>query len=255
MKSLLSNFIRRLAAKRNIELPRMPEPIVGSRQLTADLEMVVADHRSRTSDALFFVQVGAFDGVTGDPLRQLIEADKQMAGIMIEPRTEPFLRLSGIYAHRKNIRLVNAAVAECQGHQTLYQASPSLTGSWVNQIASFDRDVLLKHRHEVPGLENAVMATRVPTVIFDLLLENVLHVDILQVDTEGYDAEILRMFDIQRRHPAIINFEHKHLSRSVYHKTLAALVGEGYMASVGTSDTLCYRRPDRALTDVAGNSV
>ncbi len=39
-----------------------------------------------------------------------------------------------------------------------------------------------------------------------------LDADLLQIDTEGYDATILRMIDFSRCRPRLIKFEHKSLS-------------------------------------------
>ena len=65
-------------------------------------------------------------------------------------------------------------------------------------------------------------------------------IDLLQVDAEGYDAEILRLFDIPRRKPAIIQFEHKHLGRRDVEACLNLLIDEGYKISICGSDTLAY---------------
>ena len=35
-------------------------------------------------------------------------------------------------------------------------------------------------------------------------------VDLLQVDCEGYEYEILKMFDLQRFNPSLVNYESVH---------------------------------------------
>ena len=37
-------------------------------------------------------------------------------------------------------------------------------------------------------------------------------IDLLQIDTEGFDYEVLKMFDFNTYRPVIIQYEHFHLS-------------------------------------------
>ena len=41
---------------------------------------------------------------------------------------------------------------------------------------------------------------------------NYKRVDLLQIDTEGYDADIIFMFDFEEYHPRLVQYEHIHLS-------------------------------------------
>jgi hypothetical protein len=115
----------------------------------------------------------------------------------------------------------------------------------MHQLASFDRDHLIKHCREAPfpDPESRLTATEVETLTFDTLLSRygLEHVDVLQVDTEGYDLQILRQFDIPRRLPAIVQYEHKHLSRPDREAAAEILVGSGYRLAVAGFDTVAYR--------------
>jgi len=70
------------------------------------------------------------------------------------------------------------------------------------------------------------------------------HVDMPQVDAEGYDAEILRLFDIPARRPAIVRFEHKHLRSADHEQALGQLVDCGYGFSICGENTLAYLGSD-----------
>ncbi|MGH3135686.1 MAG: FkbM family methyltransferase [Gaiellaceae bacterium] len=49
------------------------------------------------------------------------------------------------------------------------------------------------------------------TTFADVLAE-ASYVDLLQIDVEGYDLELLKLFGFGRITPPIVRFEHKHLS-------------------------------------------
>lgn len=53
--------------------------------------------------------------------------------------------------------------------------------------------------------------------------------DFLQIDTEGYDAEIILTLDLDVRSTSIINFEHSHLSNQVKKKLYKLLESHGYL--------------------------
>ena len=68
------------------------------------------------------------------------------------------------------------------------------------------------------------------------------HIDLLQIDVEGYDAEVLRLFDVAARRPAIVRYEHVHLSEQDQKACLERLIPLGYKIDVGPLDTLAYNR-------------
>ena len=83
---------------------------------------------------------------------------------------------------------------------------------------------------------------QVPCLTFETLFSTygIGRVDLLQIDTEGLDAEIIRLFDVPSRMPAIIRFEHKHLTQEIYDHTLASLIALGYKVSESRDDALAY---------------
>ena len=83
----------------------------------------------------FFIQVGANDGISHDPLRAYIER-YHWSGILIEPQPRVFARLCRNYESQPQLRFVNAALAAQHGSATLYtvQTDDDTTG-----MASFDR--------------------------------------------------------------------------------------------------------------------
>jgi len=215
--------------------------------LTVSLDLVLAHYRL-THPHVRYLQIGAFDGVTGDPMRPLIERHG-LTGILVEPQRDAFQRLRANYAAipGSTFTFVNAAIADHDGEATLYRIAASATGpEWLPQLASFDRSVLMGHAHLVPGIESlieteTVRCITVATLFREAAIESV---DLLQIDAEGYDAELLRLFDVPSRRPAIVRFEHKHLTADAHNDAVAMLVREGYRVAVGDGDTLAYRSDD-----------
>lgn len=213
-------------------------------ELKLDLDFVLSHYRIEHPD-ICYLQIGAFDGVEGDPLYPLI-GRHGLHGILVEPQKNAFARLQANYAKFSGFHLINAAIAAHDGESTLYQIKTDAVGpAWLHQIASFDREVVLRHAHMVPNLESMIETEKVRCITFATLFDEIglQRVDMLQVDAEGFDAQILRLFDVAKRTPAIVRFEHKHLSAADHAGTLAMLVREGYRFTICGSDTLAYRYP------------
>src|SRR5215472_2870924 len=68
-------------------------------------------------------------------------------------------------------------------------------------------------------------------------------IDLIVIDTEGYDFEILRQLDLIRFRPDLIVYEHKHLNE--LERTIAAdlLIANGYsVQSTAWANTVAMRR-------------
>jgi FkbM family methyltransferase len=211
-------------------------------QLSLDLDMVLSHYRIEHPN-IRYLQVGAFDGISGDPLYPLIKRHA-LQGIVIEPQKDAFERLKTNYVGFPHFHFVNGAISDHDGFMNLYRIKPGSSGpDWLPQIASFDRKYVMSFSHLVPNLESIIEAERVRCMTFETLFKETQseNVDLLQIDAEGFDAEILRLFDVPLRKPAIVRFEHSHLSLTDHEKSIAMLVKQGYRVAATGSDTLAYR--------------
>jgi hypothetical protein len=112
--------------------------------------------------------------------------------------------------------------------------------NWAPQVASFDRSLAEAH---FPRAELEEITVDCIT-LDDLLSETASdHIDLIQIDVEGYDAEIIRLLDRDRWKPAIVNFEHKHLLRTEHAAALDKLVAHGYRLAVGGLGAIVTRSP------------
>jgi hypothetical protein len=107
------------------------------------------------------------------------------------------------------------------------------------QFTSFSRNHLLRNgvkpRH--------IRSVEVETCSLSHLLqqENIQQVDLLQVDTEGFDAVVVRMALALERPPVFINFEHLHLAKPLRNALHQELKSAGYAWVHSNWDTLAWR--------------
>ena len=210
--------------------------------LSFDLEFVIAHLMLRKRD-LFFIQIGANDGVSNDPLFRFVN-EYGWRGILVEPLPEVFELLKKNYAGKANLKFVNAAISEQDGFRTLYTVRIDTdTFSLAHEFSSFRKEVVAQQTTWVPDIAERIEETRVKCISLDTLLKEAdgNEVDILQVDTEGYDLEILKMIDFSRLHPPIICYEHCNLNKAEQQAAAQLLIGHGYRLTRDNLDTIAYR--------------
>jgi hypothetical protein len=68
-------------------------------------------------------------------------------------------------------------------------------------------------------------------------------VDLLQIDTEGYDYEVLKTFPFDSSAPALVCFEHCHLSQSDRTAAVSLMISCGYSIEKWGKDFVCVQKP------------
>ena len=197
------------------------------------LELVVTRY-ARCDSEFFFVQIGAFDGRRGDPLFQLVR-QRDWRGILVEPQSAAFELLQKNYECQPGLQFFNVAIGSEDGELTLYTRRDGPTS-----IASTQRHLLVK-----PGFfRDEVIACTVPCWTLSTLLDRAHapdRLDLLQIDTEGFDYEIIRSIDFQRVTPTIIRYEHQILSAHDRDACLKLLAENGYRFFLEDCDTTAVR--------------
>ncbi len=198
------------------------------------------DRLNRTQ--LTFMQVGAFDGISCDPLREFI-LKYEWQGVLLEPQPAAFEKLTANYAGQPGLVFKNCAVAETRGQLELFTVQGDDLPAWCGGLAGFSRQSIEKHEPFAPGISQRIVSMQVPTIPFaDLLQEVVGPLDLLQIDTEGFDAELLKIFPFDLSQPSIIHFERKHLSAETLDSSLIQLARYGYrFAFDGDEDMLALK--------------
>ncbi|MGA1194380.1 MAG: FkbM family methyltransferase [Kiritimatiellia bacterium] len=192
------------------------------------------------NDKPFVVQVGASDGVTGDPLNHLIKRH-HLRGLLIEPLPGPFELLRRNYEGCEGLAFVNAAISGSDGEIELYVSDGAENAIHISQKASLLPQMPSRHFKRRP-----LMCLRVPSVTVSTLIEThkVGRIDLLQIDTEGYDFEIIQQFFNAGHKPRIIHFESLHLNRKDMTECRSLLSREGYQYVETTVNTLAVKLPD-----------
>ena len=68
-------------------------------------------------------------------------------------------------------------------------------------------------------------------------------IDLLQIDTEGYNAKVISMFNFRKFNPKIIQYEHVHLSSRQKIDILRLLNSEGYYTIEKMNDVIAIKKP------------
>lgn len=194
----------------------------------------------------FVVQIGANDGAVGDPLVDAFSKTR-WSGLLVEPVPHLHEALVARYRDRPGVRVERAAVSTHDGEAPLYRlrSEPGKTPEWFGQLATLNREVLLKHRPSIPEIESLLIEESVPTVRLDTLLKRhgVSRIDLLVIDTEGHDFEILRALDFTRFRPVLLMFEHQHLSANDKAAAYALLETQGYkFKETPEGDAIAWRK-------------
>lgn len=195
------------------------------------------------STPFFFVDVGANDGVTGDPVHDYV-AQYHWTGIFVEPQPRLFKQLVANYPNEPQLIFENVALGDQDGTAIFYafKQTPGLPLE-ATMLASFDR---YRVENNGPGYRGEIEEIKVPTCTAGSLLKKhgVTAIDYLQVDTEGFDYEVVRMFLATGIKPALIHYEHGCLDAETLCKGLSLLQTHGYRVLTIGVDTLAYLQQD-----------
>jgi FkbM family methyltransferase len=210
----------------------------------AHADALFTDFAKAVPDAVF-LQIGANDGVTGDPLHHLIaRPGVRWRGVMVEPVAHLFAQLSERYANHPDINLEPVAIGESDGTAVIYRLNTTGDDSrWLDQLPSLDRATLQRTAAQLGASEDRVIAEEVACLSVETLLarNRISQFDLLVIDTEGWDWKILRQFDLDRLRPKIILYEHQHLENEARQSAQQFLRRHGYScAEMPEGDTIAW---------------
>jgi FkbM family methyltransferase len=200
---------------------------------TLQFDDVICRHMFEHGPVCNFIQVGAYDGISTDPLRRYI-GRCGWRGVMIEPQPGPAGRLRQLYRDNANIVVIEAAVESQRMTRTLYTVERDGLPEWAGGMASLDRGQILKQDYLIPGIGKFIREVRVQCVSFSEVLEaqpDANQLDLLQIDAEGADGRILSWFPFQRIKPAIVHWEIKKMTKLEQEAVLDLLCSHGYRIS------------------------
>lgn len=163
------------------------------------------------------VQIGSNDGRIGDPLFILFQKNTAWRSLFVEPVPYIFERLKSNYPDETRFRFENAAINHGEVLD-FYWVAPEVKESisdlpfYYDQLGSFHKE------HIMDALEGKLTPYIRKTRIQGLKLSELLYkhkidkIDILHIDTEGYDWKILQQLQLEKYQPQFILFEKTHLT-------------------------------------------
>lgn len=216
------------------------------------LDLIVQDYRQQHPE-MFFVQIGAHDGSSADPVSPLIRK-YHWQGILVEPQPQSFKTLVENYRDEPQLMFENAVISDHDGTATFYTVRQGIPDMpfWLSQSASLSKDAVLgalyywrnvKQLSTIPAdLESMIEEVPLPALTVKSLLakHQVERVDLLVIDTMGFDFEILKMFPFDLLKPAIIHFEHSFLAPAEQQACFQYLAKQGYSLARVAVDTIAY---------------
>lgn len=206
---------------------------------------IITRFYSLMNKRITLLQIGACDGITSDSIYSYIK----LGGVdayLVEPSKVNFERLSEFYSSTENATLINVAIADKDEKRNFYSIKDE--GRWkdsgaARQLASFYKEQVLKN-----ALESEIQTEEINCLTLQSVVNkyNIKNLEVLVVDTEGYDGEIVKMAMIQNVKPNFIAFENAQLVQNYSQKELDdlyALLGKnGYVWTHDRINTLAIKK-------------
>lgn len=177
---------------------------------------------------------------------------------MVEPVPHVFERLRRNFGNLDAVALENAAIADRDGGLAFHYLAPAAgaTGGepdWSDTVGSLLRDKVLETAASIPDAEQRLEQIEVEGLGFEMLCRRhgVERLDLLLIDTEGYDHEIIGQLDFERLRPRVLVYEYCHMTGEQREAWTARLEALGYETLDEHLDTWCVDvRPHDELTRV-----
>jgi FkbM family methyltransferase len=185
-----------------------------------------------------FLQIGAHIG--NDEAFNIVKNYDIELGILVEPLTQLIPKLKEAYKGISNIIIENKAIAVDSSDSISFYID---TSNPVTELSSMKKQHLLEHNIK----EEFIKEIKVETENLNSLLDrhNIIELDYLFVDTEGFDYDILMSLDISKYKIHNIIFEDIHMDGTgvcgVKYKILVnKMISEGYIVEkYSNNNTRC----------------
>jgi len=149
----------------------------------------------------FFVEVGAFDGVSFSNTTPLVNCGWK--GIYLEPVKEYFDRLQKNLGNNKNLTLLQYAISDIEEEQTI-NVMNTLTTLNNNMV-----DIYKNISWAIPSVnilkKENVLCKKLTTVLDENSV--IKYFDVLVIDVEGYELNVLKSLDFNKYLPKLIIIE------------------------------------------------
>lgn len=208
------------------------------------------------------IQIGANDGITNDPIHKFIKRDR-WKGVLLEPQKAVYDQyLKKIYHKNEGLHPICAAIGMKDGAQKLFKIGFS-DMRWATGLASFSKEKveelfengIVEKNCQQFGLSIPTEAAKrisfeeVPVLSPKTLIQryDITSIDLLQIDAEGFDLEVIRIFDVPNTLPKAIIFENVNHSKQDLEASYQLLQSTGYRLKEFGRDTLAVHQSEEAM--------
>ena len=146
------------------------------------------------SDDIFFVIVGAMDGVNHDNTFKYAFKNKHWKGLLIEPMRDYFQKLNENYEYRENLIFENVAISDSEGYEYMFRIPSKLiesgeVTSWSDVISTFypEKNAMREEHLISKAVKEPVLCTTFENISNKHSIEKI---DVLQIDVEGCDSNV-----------------------------------------------------------------
>ena len=200
-------------------------------------------HIFRRQVEVTFIQIGAFDGVAGDPIRSIVLSHPGWRGVLVEPQPRAFQQLQGNYASASHrLQFLNCAVSDFSGCIDMYELEESeieklKLPAWSREVASTDESHVVRHFPSARRSKRSVPAMRVSEILDEYDLPKV---DLIVMDVEGHERRIIEDIDFANLGVHALVFEHKHMTEIDHEAVIEHLKSFGFTLRRYGRDTVAY---------------
>lgn len=194
-----------------------------------------------------FIQIGGNDGVNDDPLHHFIVWNKDnVSGFILEPVKDYYDDLEKNYKNFPLINTLNLAIHNTEKEMIINRVRAEYQTKlpkYTKGIASFKKE----HHINCKVATEYIVEEKVKCISLENLAieKDIVHVDLLQIDTEGYDAEIILNINFEKWKPSIINFEYyvpNTMSKETFNEIIELLHKNSYEIWMEVNDITAYQR-------------
>ena len=188
------------------------------------------------------IQIGANDGIRFDVLNNFIKKYSPFV-LFLEPIKSNFDDLKKNYSNQDNLIFENLAISVNNQINQLYKVKDDKLKYYdehVIGITSFNKDHLIKH-----GIKkNHIIKVDVLSISLKDLIKkhSIKSLDLMMIDTEGYDGHIVIDFLKNIEIRPIIIFEYIHINNILLRDTLDLLKFKNYFFFKVDENIICIPR-------------
>jgi len=198
---------------------------------------------------IILCQIGANDGISADPIYDYIKENKNVEAHLVEPQKDSFSLLIKNYENIKlddRVFFYNNALTNVNEQIKLYKNTAKNGTDGHSSLLIRDLDIV--EGIEVAKYDKYNYELVQGITVSDLNKKINKKIDVLIVDTEGYDVEIIKMYLNENIYPKIIYFEKPGITGTIPgEKILLSNEAEEYIFNKLNGDYIIHKLEDNWL--------